>query len=134
AVGLNDSPAGLAAWIVEKFRAWGDCDGEVERRFTRDELLTNVTLYWATETFASSARLYYEVAKAPLRFRPGQFVGTPCGVARFAKEAPFPPRSWVERGYNVRRWTVIPRGGHFAALEEPDLLAEDVRAFFRPLR
>ena len=134
AFGLNDSPAGLAAWIVEKFRAWGDCDGDVERRFTRDELLTNVTICWVTQTIASSARLYFEVRKAPLRFQLGQFVHPPCGVARFPKEAPFPPRSWVERGYNVRQWTAMPRGGHFAALEAPELLVEDVRAFFRPLR
>src|SRR5262245_13153468 len=134
AYGLNDSPAGLAAWIVEKFQAWGDCDGEVERRFTKDELLTNVMIYWASETIGSSMRLYYEGRRAPLHFRPGQFVNVPCGFARFPLEAPFPPRSWVERGYNVEHWVEMPRGGHFAAMEEPQLLAEDIRAFFRPLR
>ena len=134
ALGLNDSPAGLAAWIVEKFRDWGDCGGDVERRFSRYELLTNVTLYWMTQTIASSMRLYLEVRKAPLHFQPSQSVRAPCGIARFPKEAPFPPRSWVERGYDVRRWTTMPSGGHFAALEEPALLAEDIRAFFRPLR
>jgi pimeloyl-ACP methyl ester carboxylesterase len=132
--GLNDSPAGLAAWLVEKFRAWSDCEGEVERRFTRDELLTNITIYWITETIHSSARLYYEARQCPLHFKQGQRVQVPCAVARFLKEAPFPPRAWVERSYNVQRWTEIPRGGHFAALEEPDLLVEDIRAFFRPLR
>ena len=134
ACGLNDSPAGLAAWIVEKFRAWSDCEGEVERRFTRDELLTNITIYWITETIHSSARLYYEARKRPLHFNQGEGVKVPCAVARFLKEAPFPPRAWVERSYNIERWTEMPVGGHFAALEEPNLLVEDIRAFFRPLR
>jgi pimeloyl-ACP methyl ester carboxylesterase len=134
AYGLNDSPVGLAAWIVEKFRAWSDCDGDIERRFTKDELLTNITIYWVTQTIASSARLYYESRRRPLRFQQGERVQPPCGVARFAKETPMPPREWVERSYNLQRWAELPRGGHFAALEEPELLAEDIRAFFRPLR
>ena len=92
AYGLNDSPAALAAWIVEKFRDWSDCDGEVERRFSKDELLSNVTLYWMTETIHSSCRLYYESKLAPLHFKPGEKVGVPCAVAHFPKEAPFPPR------------------------------------------
>lgn len=134
AFGLNDSPVGLAAWIVEKFRDWGDCDGEVERRFTKDELLSNVMIYWITQTIHSSARLYYEGRQRPLHFKEGELVRAPCAVARFEKEAPFPPRDWVERGYNVQRWTEFPTGGHFAAMEEPDLLVDDIRAFFRPLR
>ena len=134
ACALNDSPAGLAAWIVEKFRGWSDCDGDVERRFTKDELLANVTLYWVTETIQSSIRLYAEGRTDPLRFAPGQRVRVPCGIARFPREAPFPPREWVERGYDVVHWTEMPRGGHFAAMEEPELLARDVREFFRPLR
>jgi pimeloyl-ACP methyl ester carboxylesterase len=134
AYGLNDSPAALAAWIVEKFRDWADCGGEVERRFTKDELLSNVTLYWMTETIHSSCRLYFEAKRAPLHFQKADFVRVPCGIARFLREEPFPPRPWVERGYNVQRWTELPRGGHFAAAEEPELLAEDIRAFFRPLR
>ncbi|HXH29125.1 MAG TPA: epoxide hydrolase [Candidatus Polarisedimenticolia bacterium] len=134
AIGINDSPAGLLAWIVEKFRAWADCGGDLERRFTKDDLLANVTLYWVTGTFPSSIRLYYESALKPIHFGPGERVPVPCGVARFPLEAPFPPRDWVERCYDVARWTEMPRGGHFAALEEPDLLAEDIRAFFRPLR
>lgn len=134
AYGLNDSPAGLAAWMLEKFREWSDCDGDVYRRFTRDELLANVTLYWMTETIHSSFRLYYEGGKAPLRFGPGDFVSAPCAIARFPKETPFPPREWVERGYNVQRWTGMARGGHFAAAEEPEALAEDIRAFFRTRR
>jgi pimeloyl-ACP methyl ester carboxylesterase len=134
AYGLNDSPAGLAAWIVEKFRGWGDCGGEVGRRFTKDELLTNVMIYWITETIGSSVRLYRESRTRPLHFKEGERVNVPCGVARFPKEAPFPPRDWVERCYDVRRWTEMPSGGHFAAMEEPELLTEDIRAFFRPLR
>jgi pimeloyl-ACP methyl ester carboxylesterase len=124
----------LAAWIVEKFARWGDCGGDPESRFTRDELLTNVMIYWVTQTIHSSTRLYYEGRLAPLHFAPEQRVRLPCGIARFPKEEPFPPRSWIERGYNVERFTELPLGGHFAAMEEPDLLAHDIRAFFRPLR
>jgi pimeloyl-ACP methyl ester carboxylesterase len=134
AYGLNDSPAGLAAWILEKFREWSDCDGDVYRRFSRDELLANVTLYWVTETIHSSFRLYFEGRKAPLQFGEGEFVHVPTGIAHFPKELPFPPRAWVERGYNVQQWTEMPRGGHFAAAEEPEILAEDLRAFFRRFR
>jgi pimeloyl-ACP methyl ester carboxylesterase len=134
AYALNDSPAGLAAWIVEKFREWSDCGGDLYRRFTREELLTNVTLYWMTETIHSGFRLYYESRRAPLHFEAGAFVNPPCGIAHFPREAPFPPREWVERGYNVQHWTEMPRGGHFAAAEEPELLAQDLRTFFRTLR
>lgn len=134
AYGVNDSPAALAAWILEKFRDWSDCDGDVYRRFSRDELLANVTLYWMTETIHSSFRLYYEGSRAPLHFGPEDYMHVPCAIARFPKEEPFPPRPWIERGYNVQRWTEMPRGGHFAAAEEPKLLAEDIRSFFRGLR
>jgi pimeloyl-ACP methyl ester carboxylesterase len=134
AYGLNDSPAALAAWIIEKFRDWSDCDGDVFRRFSRDELLTNVTLYWMTETIHSSFRLYFENGSAPLQFEPRDFVRPPCAFARFPKEISAPPRAWVERGYNVRRWCDMPRGGHFAAAEEPGLLAQDLRSFFREFR
>ena len=132
--GLNDSPAGLAAWIVEKFRSWSDCDGEVERRFTKDELLTNVTIYWVTQTINSSTRLYYEYLHNPWSFNQREGIKVPCAVALFPKEIPVPPREWAERSYNIQRWTQMPRGGHFAATEEPELLAEDIRNFFRPLR
>jgi pimeloyl-ACP methyl ester carboxylesterase len=134
AYGLNDSPAGLAAWIVEKFRAWSDCDGDVERRFSKDELLTNIAIYWFTQTIGSSSRLYYEGRQRPLQFNQGERIAVPCGVARLPKEAPMPPHEWVERCYNLQHWAELPRGGHFAALEEPELLAQDIRAFFRPLR
>jgi len=131
---LNDSPAGLAAWIVEKFRTWSDCDGDVERRFTKDQLLTDVMLYWATESATSSCRLYYEAVHAD-KFPPTNVrVDVPTGCAIFPKEILKPPRKWVERSFNVQRWTRMPRGGHFAAMEEPQLLVDDVRAFFRPLR
>jgi len=133
-IALTDSPAGLAAWILEKVRAWADCDGDVESRFSLDELLANVTLYWVTNTAASSIRLYRESTLTPLQLGPGERIRVPMGFARFPLEAPSPPRRWVERGYDVRRWTEMPRGGHFAAWEEPELLAQDIREFFRPLR
>ena len=134
AFGLNDSPAGLLAWIVEKFRAWSDCSGDVERRFTKDELLTNVMLYWATQTIGSSVRYYYENSHAPPIVPAGKRVEVPTGVAVFPKEIVRPPRSIAEVAYNIQRWTEMPRGGHFPAMEEPGLLVEDIRAFFRPLR
>ena len=134
AYGLNDSPVGLAAWILEKFREWSDCDGDVYRRFTPDELLANVTLYWMTQTIHSSFRMYFEGRKAPLQFGRGEFVHAPTAIAHFPRELPFPPRVWAERGYNVQHWTEMPRGGHFAAAEEPGLLADDLRAFFRRFR
>jgi pimeloyl-ACP methyl ester carboxylesterase len=134
AYGLNDSPAALAAWILEKFRDWADCDGDLQRRFTKDELLANVTLYWMTETIHSSCRLYNESSKARVHLKKGEYIGVPCAVAFFPKEEPFPPREWIERGYNIQRWADMPSGGHFAAAEEPELLAKDIRTFFRDLR
>ena len=119
---------------MEKFRTWSDCDGHVERRFTKDELLTTVTIYWATQTISSSVRLYYESQHHPWRFQQGERIQVPCAIALFPKDLSHPPREWGERAYNVQRWTEMPRGGHFAALEEPDLLVEDIRAFFRSLR
>jgi pimeloyl-ACP methyl ester carboxylesterase len=134
AYALNDSPIGLAAWIVEKFRTWSDCNGELEGIFTRDELLTDVMIYWLTETLNSSARLYYESREQPLQLSPANRVEVPVAVAVFPKEIPMPPRALAERGYNILRWTLMPRGGHFAAMEQPGLLAQDIREFFRPLR
>ena len=131
--GLNDSPAGLAAWIVEKFRTWCDCAGDVESRFTKDELLTNVMIYWATQTITSSTRIYYESRHTPPSREMG-YIETPVGCAIFPKELFIPPRAWAEAAFNVTHWTEMPRGGHFAALEEPELLTEDVRKFFRALR
>jgi pimeloyl-ACP methyl ester carboxylesterase len=134
AVGLNDSPAGLAAWIVEKFQAWSDCDGELARAITFDDVLTNISIYWFTQTIGSSFRLYVEGRARPMHFDAGQRILPPLGVAHFPAELPMPPRSWVERCYNVQRWTQMAHGGHFAALERPADLAEEIRAFFRPLR
>lgn len=130
---LNDSPAGLAAWIVEKFRTWSDCKGNIESRFTKDELLTNITLYWVTGTITSSARLYCEAARAgPAGL--ARVNKVPMGAAIFPKEVVKTPRSWVEKRYNLQHWTEMPAGGHFAALEEPHLLAVDIRSFFRKIR
>ncbi|MGD0392498.1 MAG: epoxide hydrolase family protein, partial [Acidimicrobiales bacterium] len=131
---LNDSPAGLLAWIVEKFRTWSDCDGHPENCFTRDQLITNVMLYWATQTSASSARLYWETKHQDRATRTPPFVDVPTGVARYPKEVLRWPRSWVERQYNVVHWAVMERGGHFPAMEQPELFVEDLRRFFRRAR
>jgi len=133
-VALNDSPAGLAAWIVEKFRTWCDCNGDPETIFTKDELLTNISLYWFTQTAASSARIYYESRHAPPSATAGRRIETPTACADFPKEIIWSPRRWLEGRYNIVRWTEMPRGGHFAAWEQPALLVDDVRAFFAPLR
>ncbi len=134
AYGLNDSPVGLAAWIIEKFRSWSDCDGNIERRFSKDELLTNVMIYWVTQTIRSSTNMYYENSREAMKQPLGQYLDVPAGYAQFPKEIAHPPRELVERTLRLTRWTLMPRGGHFAELEEPQLLAEDIRAFFRPLR
>lgn len=141
AVGLNDSPAGLAGWIVEKYRRWSDCDGDVERRFTKDELLANVTLYWVTGTINTSFAPYYDVMQAGamtwIKQKMKEWAGSstvPTAFAMFPKDLSHPPREWAERFFNVQRWTEFRRGGHFAALEEPEVLAKDIREFFRPLR
>jgi hypothetical protein len=130
AYGLNDSPVGLAAWIVEKMHGWADCNGYIGNVFTKDELLSNVTLYWITETIHSSIRLYNENNKVPLILGKETFINTPTGIAHFRYEEPFPPRSFIERGYNIKHWTDFPSGGHFPAIEKPDLLAEDIIKFF----
>jgi epoxide hydrolase len=131
-VGLNDSPAGLLAWIVEKFRTWSNCDGHPENVFTRDQLLTNVMTYWVTRTITSSARLYWELMHAGERAP--EYVSVPTGVANYPKEVFRFPRSWVERRFHVTHWTDMPRGGHFAAMEQPDLFVDDLRTFFRTVR
>ena len=131
AYGLNDSPVGLAAWMVEKFRAWSDCNGEVETRFSKDELLTHVMIYWVTQTINSSIRSYYKDLAMPQPLSPGQHIEVPAGFARFPKDLPPGvnlPRELVERHLRVTSFTQMPRGGHFAALEEPELLVEDMRA------
>jgi microsomal epoxide hydrolase len=133
AYALNDSPVGLAAWIVEKLRSWSDCGGDVELRFTKDEILTWITLYWVTETINSSMRLYYDREHAPRGLGPGDRVRVPSAFAMFPADIDHPPREYAERSYEVARWTEMPRGGHFAAFEEPELLALDLRDFCREL-
>ncbi|MFO1084895.1 MAG: epoxide hydrolase [Reyranellaceae bacterium] len=131
--GLTDSPAGQAAWILEKFWAWTDCNGHPENVLGRDELLDNVMLYWVTETAASSARLYWE-SFGPKRRKP-HTVTVPTGVAVFPKEIVTPVRRWMEGSFtDIRHWSEMPKGGHFAAFEQPALFIHDVRAFFRGLR
>jgi pimeloyl-ACP methyl ester carboxylesterase len=137
AYGLNDSPAALAAWIIEKWRAWSDCGGDVESRFSRDFLLTNVTLYWVTQTIGTSIRDYYDnrwFAEASIG--PDDFVRVPTALTSFSHhfaDEGVAPREWAERLYDLRRFTPMPRGGHFPAAEEPELLAADIAAFFADL-
>ncbi|HEX8008396.1 MAG TPA: epoxide hydrolase [Trebonia sp.] len=130
--GLSDSPAGLLAWLAEKYRAWSDCGGDLSTRFSDDFILTQASLYWFSNTISTSFRPYYEYAQG-MRSRVRK-VTVPTAVAIFPKDLSHPPRSWAERSYHVTRYTVMPRGGHFAAHEEPDLLAADLTEFFRPLR
>jgi pimeloyl-ACP methyl ester carboxylesterase len=141
AYGIHDSPAGLAAWIIDKFWAWSDHGGRLENSFTKDELLTNVMIYWVSNSMPSATRIYYESQHnlpRPASMTPFAASGPPApvGYALFPKEINVPPRAWVERslGRPLLHWTEMPRGGHFAALEQPELLAEDVRAFFRKVR
>ncbi|GAA4602315.1 epoxide hydrolase [Actinoallomurus liliacearum] len=130
--GLADSPAGLLAWIVEKYRAWSDCEGDLATRFSDDFILTQASLYWFTETISTSFRPYYEYAKGLTRRV--ERVDVPTALALFPADLSRPPRSWAERTYNLTRYTRMPRGGHFAAHEEPDLLARDITDFFRAYR
>ena len=133
--GLTDSPAGLAAWIVEKFRAWTDNTGDPDSALTLDEMLTNVSLYWFTGAIGSSFWPYYAVRHGAWPIPPGAEISVPTGYAEFPREIMRPPRSVAERIYtNMKRWSVMPAGGHFAALEQPEALAREIREFFRPLR
>lgn len=126
--GLNDSPAGLAAWIIEKFRAWSDNGGQLERAFSRDELLTNISLYWFTQTIGSSMRAYYESAHVPSPHT-GQRVTVPTAFMMLQHDIAVGPREWEARTYNIVRWHVHPAGGHFAEWEQPSLIAQDLQAF-----
>lgn len=153
AYGLGDSPVGLAAWIVEKWRAWSDCGGDLDVAIARDTVLTNIAIYWFTGTMGSASRLYYESRHDPdpVVLAPGERIEVPCGfflerppheeagkgAYRSPRDAPrvgAPPRERVEPGFNIQRWFVAPTGGHFPALETPQLLIDELRAFFRPLR
>lgn len=135
APGLNDSPAGLAAWMAEKFRSWSD------REMTQDEQLTHIMIYWVTESVGTSLLPYYDYANAGaltwIKEGLKQMTGpstVPAAFALFPKDISHPPREWAERFFNVARWTPMPRGGHFAAMEEPEALAEDIRTWFRAFR
>jgi pimeloyl-ACP methyl ester carboxylesterase len=133
--GLNDSPIGLMAWIIEKWRAWTDSDGNIEDYFSKDELLTNVMIYWITETANSSACSYYERAHDTRSLKPYERIQVPTGVALSLESIQHAPRAWVERRYaNVRHWTEFPSGGHFLSADNPEMLAADIRAFFRQFR
>ena len=135
--GLTDSPSGLAAWIVEKFHGWTDMpqdsEGDLTNHFSFDELLTNISIYWFTNTITSSTRIYYENRNTP-QMKPMGFINVPTGAAIFPAEIFITPRSWAEESYDLRHWTVMNEGGHFAALEKPELYLEDLRIFFRLLR
>ena len=131
---LADSPVGLAAWLIEKFRAWSDCGGDVESRFTSDELLTNITIYWVTGTIASANRIYAETRRAGRGASlPDRPVPVPMGYLRLPGDGFKPPRRWVDALYRVARWTTVEAGGHFPAYEVPDLLVDDIDAFFGSL-
>ena len=136
AYALHDSPAGLLAWILERRRNWSDCDGDVERRFSKDDLITTAMLYWVTESLVTSARFYWEASHrpwTPVHDR-SPVVEAPTAVAMFPRELSLMPRAFLERYYDLRRVTHMPAGGHFAPMEEPELLVNDIRAFFRTLR
>lgn len=134
AYALTDSPIGLAAWLTEKYRAWSDCEGDLERVFDLDHLLTTLSLYWFSGSAGDAIRIYKEGAVDPLAFGPGERIAPPLSVALFPRELPMPPRSWVERVFDVQRWTAMPVGGHFAVAEQPHALAEDIRAAMRTVR
>jgi pimeloyl-ACP methyl ester carboxylesterase len=133
AAGLTDSPAGLAAWIVEKLRSWSDCDGDIERVYTKDEILTNVMVYWLTGTIGSAMRVYHANAAIP-RAQLDRRVEVPSGFSVFAGDVVRAPRAWLERTANAVYVTEPARGGHFAPFEQPELYAAELRAFFRPYR
>jgi hypothetical protein len=134
--GINDSPAGLCAWIVEKRRTWSDCGGAVEKRFNKDDLLTTMTLYWVTGSFVTSARYYYEATHNPWKasHQRQPMVEAPTAVGVFPADIMRFPRQWMERHFNLLHWKEFPAGGHFAPAEEPQLLVEDLREFYRRFR
>ncbi|GIO83235.1 multidrug MFS transporter [Paenibacillus faecis] len=131
AYGLSDSPSGLAGWLMEKFRAWSDCQGDLKQRFSEDELITHIMVYWVTNTIGSSAHLYYENAHS---LPPLGYIEVPTALALFPADVLLPPKAWAARHLNVTRVTSMPRGGHFTAWEEPEALADDIREFYRPFR
>jgi microsomal epoxide hydrolase len=135
AYGLTDSPAGLAGWVVEKFKTWSDCDGDIESVYTKDQLLENIMLYWVTGTINSAMRMYYEsMAPGRIAHQRPPYVSVPTGHGRFPAEIRPTPRLWAEQLYNIVSWNKIVRGGHFAAFERPTLFIDEVRGFFRAYR
>ncbi len=131
AYGLSDSPVGLAAWIIEKFCSWSDCNGNPENKFSKEELLNNIMIYWISNSIGTSIRMYYEnIYTLP----PMGKITVPTGMALFPKDILLPPKKWVEENLNVVHWTEMPRGGHFTAMEEPELFAEDVRRLYEEVR
>jgi len=139
--GLADSPVGLAAWLVEKFQRWSDCGGDIESTFTKDELLDNIMVYWSTGTITTSFLPYYDMVHAGIARwmleKAKDLLAhskVPAGFSIFPRDLVHPPREWAERFFHIQRWTEMPRGGHFAAMEEPDALAYEIREMFRPLR
>ncbi|WP_334071334.1 epoxide hydrolase family protein [Paenibacillus sp. A14] len=131
AYGLSDSPAGLAGWLMEKFQAWSDCRGDLQQRFSEDELITHMMIYWVTNTIGSTAHLYYENAHS---LPPLGYIEVPTALALFPADVLLPPKAWAARHLNVTRMASMPRGGHFTAWEEPEALAVDIREFYRPFR
>ncbi|WP_159518229.1 epoxide hydrolase family protein [Sunxiuqinia indica] len=129
--GLSDSPVGTAAWILEKFRSWSDCKGQLENSYSKDELLTNVMIYWLTNTLSSSVNIYYENTHS---LPPMGKIEVPTGIALFAQDILLPPKEWTIKNLNVIHWAEMPRGGHFTAMEEPDLFVEDICKFYRQLK
>jgi len=133
AYALNDSPIGLAAWMIYCFNAWADTGGRIESRFDYDYLITTTLVFWFSASMPSAIRLYRESMQSGRFGPPDSYVAAPTAVAMF-KDLSRPKRAWAERCYNITRWTEFDRGGHFAAVEEPELLVDDIRAFFRELR
>lgn len=131
AYGLSDSPVGLASWIIEKFHAWSDCNGDLQHSYNMDELLTNIMIYWVTNTIGSAAAIYYENTHS---LPPMGYIEVPTGIALFPSDVLLPPKKWAEQNLNITHWVLMPHGGHFAAMEEPELLAKDIREFYRPFR
>jgi pimeloyl-ACP methyl ester carboxylesterase len=134
AYGLSDSPVGLAGWLIEKCRAWSDCDGDVEKVFSKDYLITNAMLYWVTNSISTAIRIYYESQHHQWKLKPGDRVRVPTGFAAFPKEHTPIIKSRAEQYFDTRRFTAMPRGGHFAHYEAPEDLAAEIRAFFRESR
>jgi pimeloyl-ACP methyl ester carboxylesterase len=131
AYGLSDSPVGLAAWIIEKFRDWSDCNGDLSNSFSKDELLTNIMIYWVTNTIGSSANMYYENIHSLPKLG---YIKVPTGIALLPQDILLPPRKWAEKNLNITRWATIARGGHFTAMEEPMLISKEIIIFFKTYR